>query len=536
VISWATVIGEIVGNFRIVRQLGKGGMGEVWLAEQKEIKTQVAIKVLLPHVSEDKQQVQRFFNEAVAVSKIKHAGIAKIFDVGFHARGEAYLVMEFLEGEPLSSRIERSGRLPLPHLCDVGKQISSVLEATHAAGITHRDLKPDNVFLVSDAELASGERVKILDFGIAKLNGGSNAMTRTGAGAMGTPTYMSPEQWKSTATVDFRADIYSLGCLLFEMACGRPPFVAESIGEMCAMHLGQQPPSARSLVGELPESFDALVARLLAKLPEGRPSLREVRAALAALGDEKFSVVAATLGVDPAGSKQMNVARDVAAGGAPATPAKPTTLGGSAFALPASAPKQRSRMPVVAGATLVLAAGLAVVFFATSSHRGTPAPAPVVAPAVVPAPTAPSAPTASHIRIRTDPADAEVRIDGALVANPFDGSFARSTVGHRIDVHAAGHKDESRWLAFDDDHDFDFALAPELAAKPAGTPEHLRTTKQAPSTKQAVPTTTTVATKPPAGTPPAAGSATSSQPPVPDTSPGYKGTKGRLITTYPPTP
>src|SRR5690349_19845328 len=100
-------------------------MGEVWLAEQKEIKTQVAIKVLLPHVSEDKQQVQRFFNEAVAVSKIKHSGIAKIFDVGFHTRGEAYLVMEFLEGEPLSSRIERAGRLPLAQVCDVGRQIAS---------------------------------------------------------------------------------------------------------------------------------------------------------------------------------------------------------------------------------------------------------------------------------------------------------------------------------------------------------------------------------------------------------------------------
>jgi serine/threonine-protein kinase len=499
-------------------------MGEVWLAEQKEIKTQVAIKVLLPHVSEDKQQVQRFFNEAVAVSKIKHSGIAKIFDVGFHVRGEAYLVMEFLEGEPLSGRIERAGRLPLPQVCDVGRQIASVLEATHAAGITHRDLKPDNVFLVADAEMASGERVKILDFGIAKLSHGSNAMTRTGAGAMGTPTYMSPEQWKSTATVDNRADIYSLGCLLFEMACGRPPFVADSIGTMCAMHLGQEPPAARSLVAELPEAFETLVARLLAKSPEQRPSLREVRAALSALGDDKFSVVAPTLGVDAAGSRQMSAAVSAAA------PAKPTTLGASAFEVPQPPPRKRSRMPLVAGAAVLVAAGLGVVFLMTASkhedaHPVVPevaAPAPVVAP-----PAKPAAPT-SHIRIRTDPPDAEVRIDGALVANPFDGSFPKSDVGHRVDVHAAGHKDESRWLAFDADHDFDFALAPEVQQPPVAKPAHR------PATRPAAVTTT----KPPPAKPEPPPVAATPPPPAGSaaTSPVYKGTKGKLITTYPPTP
>jgi eukaryotic-like serine/threonine-protein kinase len=525
------VIGEVIGNFRVVRQLGKGGMGEVWLAEQKEIKTQVAIKILLPHVSEDKQQVQRFFNEAVAVSKIKHAGIAKIFDVGFHSRGEAYLIMEFLEGEPLSSRIERSGRLPLPHVSDVGRQIASVLEATHTAGITHRDLKPDNVFLVADAELSSGERVKILDFGIAKLSHGSNAMTRTGAGAMGTPTYMSPEQWKSTATVDNRADIYSLGCLLFEMACGRPPFVAESIGEICAMHLGQQPPSACSVVPELPEAFDTLVARLLAKSPNERPSLREVRTTLAALGDDKFSVVAPTLGVDAQGSRQMSAA--VAA--PPATPAKPTTIGGSAFALPAEPARKKSKMPLVAGAAVAAAVVLAIVFVATRPHgeaEHVPAAAPPPPPpsAVVKAPEAP-APATSHIRIHTDPPEAEVRIDGALVANPFDGSFAKSDVGHRIDVHASGHKDESRWLAFDGDHDFDFTLAPDVQAPVAAKPAHgkLATKSTSPVTKPTT-TATTAATPPP----PAAGSAAAAAPS--DTTAGYKGTKGKLITTYPPTP
>src|SRR5580704_6883334 len=126
------MIGETIGNFRVVRQLGRGGMGEVWLAEHKDLKTRVAVKILQPQVSADTQHVQRFFNEAIAASKIKHAGIVKIFDSGFLDRGEAYLVMELLEGETLSQRIQRSGRLMIGQLADVTRQIASVLEATHA--------------------------------------------------------------------------------------------------------------------------------------------------------------------------------------------------------------------------------------------------------------------------------------------------------------------------------------------------------------------------------------------------------------------
>jgi eukaryotic-like serine/threonine-protein kinase len=141
------MIGTAVGNFRIVSQLGKGGMGEVWLAEQQSIKTKVAIKLLNAEISADVQHVQRFFNEAVAVSKIRHAGIVKIFDVGFLGP-QAYLVMEYLEGESLARRIMRRIRLPLAEVCELGRQIAGVLDATHAAGIIHRDLKPENVFLV----------------------------------------------------------------------------------------------------------------------------------------------------------------------------------------------------------------------------------------------------------------------------------------------------------------------------------------------------------------------------------------------------
>ncbi|MDQ3341879.1 MAG: protein kinase, partial [Myxococcota bacterium] len=359
------MIGETIGNFRVIRRLGQGGMGEVLLGEHKDIQTKVAIKMLLPHISSDKQHVQRFFNEAVAVSKIKHAGIARIFDVGFHAQIHAYLVMEYLEGESLASRISRSGRLPFEQVSDIAKQIASVLEATHTEGITHRDLKPDNIFLVPDSELSSGERVKILDFGIAKLN--ASGMTQDG-GAMGTPAYMSPEQWKNTSKVDGRADIYSLGCLVFEMACGRPPFVADSIGELCVLHLGETPPRARSIVPELPAAFDELVARLLAKSAEERPTLREAKAAFTQWANDFRGVAAPTMlpdGLMPTmapGSIPPRWDTPAAPRVAAAQTPRPTTLGGSAMAVTTPPPPARSKLPLLGGVGVLAIAGVVAAF------------------------------------------------------------------------------------------------------------------------------------------------------------------------------
>src|SRR5258706_6065668 len=140
-------------------------MGEVYQAEHKDLHTPAAVKVLNDDISEDQDHVQRFFNEARVVSRIHHSGTVKIFDSGFHNK-RAYLVMELLDGESLTARIERVGMMGVAEACDVASQIGSVLAATHKQGVTHRDLKPDNIFIVKDDERASGERVKILDFGI----------------------------------------------------------------------------------------------------------------------------------------------------------------------------------------------------------------------------------------------------------------------------------------------------------------------------------------------------------------------------------
>ncbi len=365
------MIGEHIGNFQIVSQLGSGGMGDVFLAEQTEIHTKVAIKLLHANISTDRTHIQRFFNEAVAVSKIKHAGIVRIFDVGFAPSGRAYLIMEYLEGETLSDRIAHAGRLSIADVADIGRQTAGVLAATHAEGVVHRDLKPDNIYLVRDAEMARGERVKVLDFGIAKL---SNTNLTGSANSMGTPTYMAPEQWNHSGGVDWRADMYSLGCLAFEMVCGRPPFVATSIGEACAMHLSDIPPLARTFAPECPPALEALFARMLAKKPEDRPaSMAEVAAGFSAHADTPTGPMYAV--GTPTSYHGAALAQTVATGG------------GSHAGLPAhasppavaadTAPKQPGRRVLYGLGALVLvggAAGAVVVATRGAGHGGTEPP------------------------------------------------------------------------------------------------------------------------------------------------------------------
>jgi len=164
------VVGAVIGNYQLVHKLGEGGMGAVYLGQHTLLGRRAAIKVLLPALSARPDIVNRFFNEARAVTSISDPGIVQVFDFGYHADGSAFIVMEYLEGEALDRRLARLGRLPVVEALRLCRQIASSLAAAHAQGITHRDLKPENIFLVPDGEVASGERSKILDFGIAKLS------------------------------------------------------------------------------------------------------------------------------------------------------------------------------------------------------------------------------------------------------------------------------------------------------------------------------------------------------------------------------
>src|SRR5688572_20916862 len=217
-------------------------MGTVYKAEHALIGKLAAVKVLHPELSSSREIINRFFNEAKATTTIKHPGIVEVFDYGYMKSGNAYLTMEFLEGMSLARRLKSKGPMGEGEAAMMLRAVCSALGAAHAKGIVHRDLKPDNIFLTPDPDSAIGERPKLLDFGIAKLTdiGLAGTATKTGA-VMGTPTYMSPEQCRGTGDVDARADLYSIGCIYYELVTGKPPFTNLGAGELIGAHLYVDP-------------------------------------------------------------------------------------------------------------------------------------------------------------------------------------------------------------------------------------------------------------------------------------------------------
>jgi TPR repeat protein/tRNA A-37 threonylcarbamoyl transferase component Bud32 len=278
------VIGATLGSYRVVRKLDEGGMGVLYEAQHQVLGKRVVVKTLRDELATNAEVVARFFNEARATAQLRHEGIVEILDFGYDAQGTAYIVMEYLDGESLASRLRREGRLPFELAAAIGRQAAAAVHAAHARGIVHRDLKPDNLYLVHDRELTHGVRVKVLDFGIAKLLDGdvaADVRTRTGA-VLGTPFYMSPEQCRGGQQIDNRSDVYSLGCILYEMACGHPPFRAAGLGDLIVMHVTEPPRPPSSLVPGVPPAFEAAVMRALAKRPwERQQSAEQLAAELA---------------------------------------------------------------------------------------------------------------------------------------------------------------------------------------------------------------------------------------------------------------
>ncbi|MHB8417845.1 MAG: serine/threonine-protein kinase [Myxococcales bacterium] len=277
-----------LGSWRLVAPLGAGGMGQVYLAEHRELGRKAAIKVLHPQLAGDPDLVRRFFAEARVVNEIDHEHIVEIHDFVVDPRGRSYFVMELLHGRSLADTSLHEGLLPLARLVAIARQICSALQAAHAKGVVHRDLKPENVMLVERA----GRRdfVKLLDFGIAKVpTAGPNAVNTLTGMILGTPEYMSPEQAGGRA-VDTRSDIYSFGVLLYWMIAGTVPFKASGFDKLILLRLTTEPPRLPSVTpsGErLPRSLAKLVGRCLAKEPADRfQTVAEVDAALELLAPE----------------------------------------------------------------------------------------------------------------------------------------------------------------------------------------------------------------------------------------------------------
>ena len=268
--------GTQIGKYTLRRKLGQGGFGSVFAAHDESLDREVAMKILNAEHKASDDVMRRFLQEARLAARIAHPGITTVFEcaqvtnTGTAADGIAYIAMELLDGESLAHRLHRGGRMPPASAMEIARQIASALEAAHAQGIVHRDLKPDNIFLVRDSAVVNGERVKILDFGIAKLHHVASSVHTQTSEVFGTPRYMSPEQCRSSTQIDQRSDIYTLGCILFELLTGRPPFVGQT-GELFAQHLMVEAPSVLQHVREIPYHVAELVARMLAKDVDARP-------------------------------------------------------------------------------------------------------------------------------------------------------------------------------------------------------------------------------------------------------------------------
>jgi beta-lactam-binding protein with PASTA domain/predicted Ser/Thr protein kinase len=271
---------RIASRYLIVAAIGGGGMAEVYKAEDERLSRPVAVKVLRREFGRDEEFVRRFENEARAAASLSHPNVVSVYDVGETPEGDHYIVMEFVDGRTLKDLVRDEGPLSVRQSLTVAAAVASALSAAHRKGIVHRDIKPENILITADGA------VKVTDFGIARAASG-RTIVHTGS-ILGSAHYFSPEQARG-GYVDEKSDLYSLGCVLFELLAGRPPYDAPSPIAVALKHVQEPVPSVRKLRPGVPKEVDVILQRLLAKEPEDRyrsadAALRQLESALAALG------------------------------------------------------------------------------------------------------------------------------------------------------------------------------------------------------------------------------------------------------------
>jgi serine/threonine-protein kinase len=449
------IVGRMAGEYRLRRKLGEGGFGAVYEAEHPVLKRRAAVKVLHQAAGRDSDAVLRFIAEAQAVNQIRNRYIVDIFSFGELPDGRHFYVMDLLEGEPLDRSLARLGRFELPAVVQLLRPIAEALDTAHDAGIVHRDIKPQNIFLTWDA---SGDTVpKLLDFGMAKLLADSTVHTQSGT-PMGTPLYMSPEQARGEK-VDGRSDVYSLGILCHELVTGRLPITGESTIAALMAQVLQPPPRASEVCPDLPSAIDAPILNMLEKQPAARPAT--AGAAIAALA----AAVAAGQEIPPG---MPRIPRPAPPPKPPEDESLPTALTerspgrqDSAARSSEVATAARGGRPggrpgrwllALAGVTVV-AAGVAVLKL-SSPERSAAEPGSGAVPSLAPAPSAVAAPPAPaqpplrdpargavDVTVRGAPAGARVWAGDRLLGEaPGPVAIAFGAAPVTLTVTAAGHE------------------------------------------------------------------------------------------------
>jgi eukaryotic-like serine/threonine-protein kinase len=452
----------LAGKYRVDRVVGEGGMGVVVLATDEQLERKVAIKFLLPQYAQHHEAAPRFLREARAAVKIRSEHVARVIDVGTMENGAPYMVMEYLEGKDLAAVLDERQRLP------VEEAVAHVLEAcdaiaeAHSVGIVHRDLKPANLFLTRQPDGSS--RIKVLDFGISKalVTGGTGtdpSLTRTSS-MMGSPLYMSPEQMKSAKNVDPRTDVWALGVILYELLTGEPPFNAESIPELSAKVLLEEPVAIRATRPDVPEALEAAVKRALAKDTAQRfPTVADLAHAIAPFGPARTRA-----NVERASRvlKVSGMASVTSEAGAPPTASTEYARTAAAWADSAGAASTQTRgRGAVIGAAVAAVVALGVGVFLVAGRGGSAQPqqpssagvstiaAPEVhaaplaptqqAPALAPAPAASAAPSAVVVPVLPSAEPAAPAVDtskGQGAAKPLPPARVKPSSKSKAEVKA----------------------------------------------------------------------------------------------------
>ena len=434
------LVGQVLADrYHIMKKLGEGGMGQVYLAEHVKMGRRSAIKVMNPSMVHDPEAVARFNREAANASRISDSHVCAIYDFGETADGLIYLAMEFVEGEPLTELLTREGALSVARAADICIQVAAALQAAHDLGIVHRDLKPDNIMLTRSRDGA--DAVKVVDFGLAKVvggEGGGQKVTRTGL-VVGTPEFLSPEQL-SGDKLDGRSDVYSLGLVLFNMLTGTLPFPADSVQEAMIKRLTDEPAELIEVRPDLhfPPGLQQTLDTALARSPVDRYQ-----------SAAKFA---------------HDLASIVGLSRADAGAALPSTLADADDKTEPIGPvraRKRSRVPIVAGVIVALgAAGAVVTIGRTVKQTSSVPPADtarqIVAPrpadtAVARAPVAPpprrepvKRPPATPARPRIDVARARDLLDDLLIKlNPLNAAMVRDSATHIFYAPGIGSTDKA---------------------------------------------------------------------------------------------